>query len=575
MQLIDTLSTWLVTHGIDTVLVYPGGTCVQLQAALGRRGFRIRSASPELNLAYAAIGYHQTHNKPAAVLTISGPGALNTTAALYAAARLGHPFLLLEGLPATSNQGRLGTQDTSLLGDSSVRVTQHLTGCSHQVRSATDLTRVLPQIGRSLFIERRPAHLAIPSDLVHQDGEGLSDAQLKSEHRLLRAISQSVPTAAIDVAADVLTRAVRPLLFVGGGVQLGDESVRSLLDTFPMPFITTVDAKGTLDEHSPYSCGVALAGNDLGHFAISNADVIVAVGAELGEFELYGWTACGAADQKVIHANDRPDLLGKNFPETYPLPGQVQLVVNGLREALQSREWVPPQPWFSARTELARVPHDQPIAGEEDRLLPTEAIAAIGDLLPTHARVVADIGGAIFAVGHFLRLRPPQRSFCPIATAAVGQSVAAAMGMCLAEDSVTVCVCGDLAFHDAASAIADVMNWYDKGHPIGKIVWVVLADNHSGLVRAGVAGSAELADAVDTEIGSVHLKLDNNAIAGALEFQASCAEELKEAFENALLGPAPAVVVVQTGTGSPPIGVRNAVLGNDQFLSLPGQGGDL
>ena len=123
-------------------------------------------------------------------------------------------------------------------------------------------------------------HIEIPTDVITADADDLPLAA-----RPLPGRPGPDPDA-IARAAALLAGAARPLLVLGGGAVGGAVEARVLAERLDAPVINTVNAKGILPPGHPLHAGENMAWPPLRE-ALREADVVLAVGTEFGETEMY------------------------------------------------------------------------------------------------------------------------------------------------------------------------------------------------------------------------------------------------------------------------------------------------
>jgi thiamine pyrophosphate-dependent acetolactate synthase large subunit-like protein len=87
---------------------------------------------------------------------------------------------------------------------------------------------------------------------------------------------------AVDRAAVALQRASSPVLLLGGGAVDAYEDIRALVEALDIPTAMTVNAKGLLPPGHPLSLG-SFQSMPAVRALIASADVVLAIGTELGE----------------------------------------------------------------------------------------------------------------------------------------------------------------------------------------------------------------------------------------------------------------------------------------------------
>ena len=98
------------------------------------------------------------------------------------------------------------------------------------------------------------------------------------------AVADTAP--AIAQAATLLAAAQRPAILAGGGSRGASSELRALAERIGAPVVTTLNAKGVLDEQHPLAVGSNLR-LQAGRSVAQDADVLLIVGSKLGEAELW------------------------------------------------------------------------------------------------------------------------------------------------------------------------------------------------------------------------------------------------------------------------------------------------
>ncbi len=209
-----------------------------------------------------------------------------------------------------------------------------------------------------------------------------------------RAGPGSPDPAAIERAAALLGRAVRPLVLAGNGVHSAEasEELARFAEIAGAAVCTTPGARGAISERHPHTVGMA---NALLSPVMQEADVVVAVGTGIGEVVGYGQTPAwaGSAVQRLIHLDRDPLVIGVNRPVDVALVGDVRQGLRSLTTALAASAARNEGDWARERAvgaqqvmtmmvetglEHRRSPvHPARLAAEFVRFLPEQAIVCL------------------------------------------------------------------------------------------------------------------------------------------------------------------------------------------------------
>ncbi|WP_349863737.1 thiamine pyrophosphate-binding protein [Leifsonia sp. WHRI 6310E] len=298
--LIETLRN----YGVDTVFGIPGTHNLEFYRPLTALGVHPVTTRHEQGAGYAADGWSLQTGKPGVVITTSGPGLLNALSAAGTAYCESRPMILLSPGPARGREfADVGTlhETKDQLGAASAIVEW-----GRRVQSAEEAVQAVHDAFALFATGRpRPVYIEVPLDLLEEETE------LSAESLAARAPAAATApeAAAVAEAARLLAGATDPVILAGGGSRGATDELRALAERLGAPVVTTLNAKGVLDERHPLSLGsnlrLAAARN-----RARDADVLLVVGSKLGEAEL--WVEALEARGHVIRIDRVASQLDKN-----------------------------------------------------------------------------------------------------------------------------------------------------------------------------------------------------------------------------------------------------------------------
>jgi acetolactate synthase I/II/III large subunit len=321
----------LESYGVDTVFGIPGVHTVELYRGLPAT--RIWHVTPrhEQGAGFMADGYARSSGKPGVCFIITGPGMTNVLTAMGQAYAESVPMLVISSVNRTEHlgmgQGRLHELPSQR------NVVAGVAGFSHTLLRPEQLPEVLAR-AFALFASARPrpVHIEIPIDVITSEAGHLPLAP-----RPLPGRPAPAPDA-IARAADLLRRAKTPLVVLGGGAVDAAAEARALIEQLDAPVINTVNAKGVLPPEHPLHAGENMAWPAVRE-ALREADVVLAVGTEFGETEMYPDPQPLAFDGRLIRIDIDPEQLVRTCPADVPILSDARLALAALAAALgeQSR----------------------------------------------------------------------------------------------------------------------------------------------------------------------------------------------------------------------------------------------
>jgi acetolactate synthase-1/2/3 large subunit len=285
----------LAAEGVEYVFGIPGDENLHFMEALRKDGrisfilFRHEQAA-----GFAAAAYGRLTGKLAVAMSTLGAGAMNLTTPVAHAYLAAMPMLVITGQKAVRDN-RMGQYQLVDVVD----VMRPITKFAAKIPSGPMAGSLVRQAMMSALDGRQgPAHLELPDDVARDTELGPS---VPCRHGEVPVATQQ----SIDAAADLIQRAQRPLIMVGGGTRANRPevaaAVRALIDTTQIPFVATMMGKGVADEDSPLYVGCSIMPADYPNCAIQAADVILNVGHDVMEKPTLFMRADGT--QTVIHLN--------------------------------------------------------------------------------------------------------------------------------------------------------------------------------------------------------------------------------------------------------------------------------
>ncbi|MDE0199088.1 MAG: thiamine pyrophosphate-binding protein, partial [Caldilineaceae bacterium] len=261
----------LLSHGIDTIFGLPGVQNDYFYTAVhdARDRMRVIHTRHEQGAAYMALGYAQASGKTGVFVVVPGPGFLNASAALSTAYATNAPVLCLTGQLHSDHIGR-GYGMLHEIPDQ-LGILRSLTKWARRVDSPADVPRLVSEALGAMHSDRpRPVGLEVPLNVFSRkadfDDETLSVARSRPE----------LDRRAVDSAADLLSEALSPAIFIGGGALDAGEEIGRLAEALQAPVIASASGRGILSNRNPYSHSYGP-----GRRLWEQADVVIAIGTRL------------------------------------------------------------------------------------------------------------------------------------------------------------------------------------------------------------------------------------------------------------------------------------------------------
>src|SRR5690606_33899468 len=140
-------------------------------------------------------------------------------------------------------------------------------------------------------------------------------------------------------AAELILRAERPILYVGGGIlkARAAEALRELAELTDIHVVTTLMARGAFPDDHPLCLGMpGMHGNYTAVTAMQRADLLIALGSRFDD-RVTGKVDAFAPDARIIHVDIDPAELGKVRRPDVPIVGDCRLVIEEMVRLLNHR----------------------------------------------------------------------------------------------------------------------------------------------------------------------------------------------------------------------------------------------
>jgi acetolactate synthase-1/2/3 large subunit len=334
----------LLKEGVDTVFGLPGGAIMEVYDALYDAPLTNVLARHEQAAAHMADGYARATGKVGVVLATSGPGATNLVTGIATAYMDSVPMVAITGQVPTHYIGTDAFQEADVVG-----ITRPITKHNFLVTDIKDLALILRQ---AFYIARTgrpgPVLVDIPKDITQQ----VYDYKMPTDEEVEKSLPGYKPhydgnPAQIKKAANLIRKAKKPVLYVGGGAVISgaDKEIRELVELAQIPITTTNMAKGIIDENHPLALHMlGMHGTYYANMAVYNSDLLIAVGSRFDD-RVTGKIDEFAPEAKIIHIDIDPASISKNITVDVPIVGDVKIVLQKLLKELKKK----PVEWPEAR----------------------------------------------------------------------------------------------------------------------------------------------------------------------------------------------------------------------------------
>ncbi len=432
MKASDLIVRCLESEGVEYIFGIPGEENIDFMDSLTRSSIQFVLTRHEQGAAFMADVYGRLTGKPGVCLATLGPGATNLITGVANAHLDRSPLIAITGQAFRNRLHKESHQNVDTL-----QLFKGITKYDQQILSA----RTIPEIVRKAFdlatTESMGAvHLQLPEDVARAETEG-SPLPIGKQARAMPDESS------LKAAAQWIAEAKRPIVLAGNGV-IRDHAwaeVRRLVEKANLPLVNTFMAKGILPFDHPrnlFTVGGHPYPEELR--PLHNADLIIAVGFDLVEYDPVVWNEDGA--RKVLNIHSIQAETDAHFPVELDLVGNLQDTLRALSEWTDAR----PEPVEHDRIRARRLEELRSIPASEQEL-PRKVMWTLSEQLPPECVVISDVGLHKVWVSRWYQPKAPGQTIIYNGLASMGASLPGAIGSRLARpDSPVVVVSGDGGF---------------------------------------------------------------------------------------------------------------------------------
>ena len=323
---------------VDTVFGYPGGAILNVYDELYKHRDEIRHilTSHEQGAAHAADGYARATGKVGVCLATSGPGATNLVTGIATAYMDSIPMVAITCNVGVPLLGKDSFQEIDIAG-----VTMPITKYSYIVKDVEKLADTIRKAFRIAKTGRPgPVLIDIPKDVTAKVTE--YEKEIPAEyHRELTHVDEEEIKSAIEM----IEKAERPFIFVGGGAVLSDASkeLYEFVQKVDAPVTDSLMGKGAFPGTDPrYTGMLGMHGTKASNYGVSECDLLIVTGARFSD-RVTGNTATFAKDAKILQIDIDPAEMNKNVIIDQGVTGDIKAVLKKINAGLVQQshpEWM-------------------------------------------------------------------------------------------------------------------------------------------------------------------------------------------------------------------------------------------
>jgi len=430
----------LKKENVDVIFGYPGGAVLKIYEKLydidWLKHVLVRH---EQGATHAAEGYAKATGKVGVVLVTSGPGATNTVTGIADAYMDSVPLVVFTGQVPSHLIGNDAFQEADIVG-----ITRPITKHNFLVR---DINELAATIKKAFFIASTgrpgPVLVDLPKDVINSSCEFIypEEVDIRGYKPTYRGHYNQ-----IKKAAEVISKAKRPLFYVGGGVIMsnGANELRTLAKENNIPVTMTLQGLGSYPMTDDLSLGMlGMHGTFWANQAVNHCDVLVSFGARFDD-RVTGKVETFASKAYKIHVDIDPTAIDKNVVVDLPIVGDVKHIMAEI-----ATEIAQPPDTSEWHAQINKWKQECPLStGDGSEKLKTEFILEkISKKTNGNAVIITDVGQHQMWTAQHYKFNNPRSNITSGGLGTMGFSLPAAIGASFGvKDRPIISINGDGGF---------------------------------------------------------------------------------------------------------------------------------
>lgn len=477
MKASDLLVKCLENEGVEYIFGLPGEENSDFCISLLDSKIKFILVRHEQSAAFMADVYGRITPKVGVCLATLGPGATNLTTGI-----------------ANANMDRsrvlaiTGQTDSHLLHKEShqnmdaITLFKPITKWNWSIQNTDNIPEIVRRAFKISLEEKCGAtHIELPQDVAKKESSILPIKQYPT-------VRSNPHSSLVKKTAKMILESKRPLILVGNGCIRENASlhIRQFAEKTGICSMNTFMAKGVISDRSErhlQTIGIQQADHAL--IAMKNADVVIAIGYDLVEYNPKNWNA--DLTKKIIHIDFTAAEVDTYYPPEVEIVADVEHTIDAILEELEKEKKENPTIEFPKKeipelfkqikqqvvNRIERHKNDQSFPIQPEKLV-TDVRASLGD----KDIVISDVGAHKMWIAKTYNTFEPNTCLIPNGFCSMGFSVPGAIASQIVfPERKVVALCGDGSF---LMNVQEIETATRLKLPIIIIVW---CDSGYGLIR--------------------------------------------------------------------------------------------
>ena len=286
--------------------------------------------------------------------------------------------------------------------------------------------------------------------------------------------SDTITEQDMDRAVEMIRKASKPFIFVGGGAVLSNASdeLRAFAHKIQAPVADSLMGKGAFDGADELYTGmVGMHGTKTSNFGITEADLLIGVGARFSD-RVTGNASKFAKNAKILQLDIDPAEINKNIKVDASIIGDVKVILRKLNARLDPvnhDEWI---------AHIERMKDMYPLRYDKNLLTGPFIVQTINEVTGGDAVIVTEVGQHQMWAAQYYQYRQPRTLLTSGGLGTMGYGLGAAIGAKMGcRDKTVINIAGDGCFRMNMNEIATATRYNIP------VVEVIVNNHVLGMVR--------------------------------------------------------------------------------------------
>ncbi len=448
MKVSDYIVDFLYEKGIKDFFGYQGTMIAHFVDSIGKNEkVKNHVCYNEQGAAFEAVGYAKTTGGISCAYSTSGPGATNLITGIADAFYDSVPVIFITGQLNTYEYTGINTIRQQGFQESDiVNIVKPITKYAIKIEKEEDIAY---ELEKALFIMQTgrygPVLIDLPMNIQRAEIDVNKLKHFKNDSTYAEINYEEIAKEIIEQ----IKNSHKPILVLGNGLEKTKESfaeLRALINRLQIPVLYSMLAKSFVEEDSPYNfgfLGTAYGQRYANMIGCQKADLIISLGCRLNGRTIGIKREKFNPNAKIIRIEIDPEELKLKINDNdVNYLADVNKIIKAMNNILITENIPVKTNWLNICNYIKEKLKD--LDNSLIEWLPNRYIEKINTITDNDTNIFADVGQNQVWAAHSIKIRKNQKLIFSGGLGAMGFSLPAAIGGCIANDKkFTVVITGD------------------------------------------------------------------------------------------------------------------------------------